>query len=338
VGYPESRLSAVDQVRDLVAAVGLDEAALGRIVADALDEDLGGRGVLPPGSGAGVDVTSAATVDAEATTTGRFVVRAPGLVAGVPVAAYVMAVVCAEAGPFRVDLRIADGTRVARGDVLASVTGNTRALLRAERVALNLLTGMSGVATTTRAWVDALAGTSAVVRDSRKTVPGLRMLQKYAVRVAGGVNHRMSLADAALIKDNHILAAGGVVPAFRAVREAFPEIPVQVEVSSLEQAREVVAAGAQDLLLDNMTSTTMAEVVAELAGQAHLEASGGLTLASAAQVAATGVNSIAVGAITHSAPILDIAFDFVAAGSAGVRILSARHSRSDSSTAESATR
>ncbi|MFP5282005.1 MAG: carboxylating nicotinate-nucleotide diphosphorylase [Actinomycetes bacterium] len=311
MSYPESRLTRLEQVQDLVAAVGLDEAALADIVADALAEDLGGRGVLPPGSGAGVDVTSVATIDADATTSARFVVRAPGLLAGAPVAAYVMALVCGEAGPFRIDLRIADGSAVVRGDVIMTVGGNTRALLRAERVALNLLTQMSGVATATRTWVEALAGTSAQVRDSRKTVPGLRMLQKYAVRVAGGVNHRMSLADAALIKDNHVVAAGGVVEAYRAVRASFPEVPVQVEVTSLEQARAVVAAGADDVLLDNMSLASMRQVVAELRNRARFEASGGLTLTSAVEVAATGVNSVAVGSLTHSAPVLDIALDFV---------------------------
>jgi nicotinate-nucleotide pyrophosphorylase (carboxylating) len=182
-------------------------------------------------------------------------------------------------------------------------------LLTAERVALNLLTLMSGVATATRAWVTALAGTGTRVRDSRKTVPGMRMLQKYAVRVGGGVNHRMSLADMALIKDNHVIAAGGVVPAYQAVRRAYPELGVQVEVTSAEQAREVVAVGADDILLDNMSVAEMTAVVAELAGRARFEASGGLTVESAATIATSGVDYVAVGAITHSAPILDIALD-----------------------------
>jgi nicotinate-nucleotide pyrophosphorylase (carboxylating) len=169
---------------------------------------------------------------------------------------------------------------------------------------------MSGVATVTRAWVDALAETNTKVRDSRKTLPGLRMLQKYAVRVAGGINHRMSLADAALIKDNHVIAAGGVVEAYRAVRQSFPDVPVEVEVTSAEQARQVVRAGASEILLDNMSADVMAAIVAELAHLATFEASGGLTLLNAAEVAQTGVNFIAVGAITHSAPALDIALDF----------------------------
>ena len=235
--------------------------------------------------------------------------RQPGTVAGVAVAAYTVAVVCAPAGPFQIDILVADGAAVSRGDVLITVTGNARALLTAERVGLNLLTMMSGVATATRGWVDALAGTGTRVRDTRKTVPGLRMLQKYAVRTAGGVNHRMSLADMALIKDNHVIAAGGVVPAFLAVRQAFPDIAVQVEVTTAEQARAVVAAGAVDLLLDNMTTDQMRDIVTELSGRATFEASGGLTVAKATEVAATGVQFVAVGAVTHSAPILDIALD-----------------------------
>jgi nicotinate-nucleotide pyrophosphorylase (carboxylating) len=165
------------------------------------------------------------------------------------------------------------------------------------------------VATATAAWVRALAGTRTRVRDTRKTVPGLRMLQKYAVRVAGGVNHRMSLADAALIKDNHVIAAGGVVPAYQAVRAAFPDIGVQVEVTTREQARDVVAAGATEILLDNMDVAQMRAVVAELGAQATFEASGGLRLRDATLVAQTGVDYVAVGAITHSAQNLDIALD-----------------------------
>jgi nicotinate-nucleotide pyrophosphorylase (carboxylating) len=298
------------EIEGLVTAAGLDLDALSLIISEALDEDLGGRGVLPPGTGAGLDVTSYATIPAGHTAHGDFVVRQSGTVAGLPVAAYTVASVCSPAGDFELSLHATDGDRVARGDVLISVTGNTRAMLTAERVALNLITMMSGVATATRAWVDALTGTNTKVRDSRKTVPGLRMLQKYAVRVAGGINHRMSLADAALIKDNHVIAAGGVVQAYRAVRESFPDVPVEVEVTSAEQARAVVDAGAREILLDNMSTDAMAGIVAELADLASFEASGGLTLLNAAEVAQTGVNFVAVGAITHSAPALDIALDF----------------------------
>jgi nicotinate-nucleotide pyrophosphorylase (carboxylating) len=303
----------LSQVAEWVRADGLDVDAVHRIVTEALEEDLGGRGVLGAGTGAGVDVTSYATIDAGATATGIFVARKPGTLAGLSVAAYAVALLCSVAGDFRIEVLAVDGSQVARDDVLLRVTGNTRALLTAERVALNLVTLMSGVATATSAWVQALAGSRTRIRDSRKTVPGLRMLQKYAVRVAGGVNHRMCLADAALIKDNHVIAAGGVVNAYEAVRAAYPTIPVQVEVTSVQQARDVVAAGADDVLLDNMSADTMQLIVAELSAKARFEASGGLTVDTAQTIAATGVDFVAVGAITHSAPILDIALDFVSA-------------------------
>jgi nicotinate-nucleotide pyrophosphorylase (carboxylating) len=298
------------EIEALVEAAGLDLEALSLIVSEALDEDLGGRGVLPPGTGAGVDITSYATVPAGQVARATLVVRQRGTVAGLPVAAYTLASVCSAAGDFELTLHATDGDRVVQGDVLITIVGNARALLAAERVALNLITMMSGVATATRAWADALAGTNTKVRDSRKTAPGLRMLQKYAVRVGGGLNHRMSLADAALIKDNHVIAAGGVVPAYRAVRQSFPDVPIEVEVTSAEQAREVVDAGAAEILLDNMTAAEMAAIVAELGGRATFEASGGLTIQNAAELAQTGVNFVAVGAITHSAPVLDIALDF----------------------------
>jgi nicotinate-nucleotide pyrophosphorylase (carboxylating) len=304
------RYTKLTEIDALVETAGLDLTALSLIVSEALDEDLGGRGVLPPGTGAGVDITSYATIPAGEVAHGAFVVRQPGTVAGLPVAAYTVASVCSAAGDFQLRLHATDGDRVERDDLLITIEGNARALLAAERVALNLITIMSGVATATRAWVDALAGTNTKVRDSRKTIPGLRMLQKYAVRIGGGINHRMSLADAALIKDNHVIAAGGVVSAYRAVQQAFPDVPIEVEVTSAEQARQVVDAGATEILLDNMTAPDMAAIVAELRSRATFEASGGLTLQNAAEVVQTGVNFVAVGAITHSAPALDIALDF----------------------------
>lgn len=308
------RITTRDAALAQVVAAGLDPEAVTLVVAEALDEDLGGRGVLPAGTGEGVDITSVATIPADARARADFTARQPGTLAGLAVAAYVVAGVCEPAGPVTIEVSADDGDQVAVGDVMMSVEANARALLTAERVALNLLTLMSGTATATRSWVEALAGSGTRVRDSRKTVPGLRMLQKYAVRVAGGVNHRMSLADAALIKDNHVIAAGGVVPAFEAVRAAYPDLWVQVEVTSAQQARDVVAAGARDVLLDNMTVAEMTAVVAELAGRSTLEASGGLTLASAAAVASTGVDFVAIGAITHSAPTLDIALEFITSG------------------------
>jgi nicotinate-nucleotide pyrophosphorylase (carboxylating) len=203
----------------------------------------------------------------------------------------------------------ADGDRVSRDDVLISVHGPVPSLLTAERTALNFLCHLSGVATATARWVDALAGTSARVRDTRKTTPGFRALEKYAVRCGGGVNHRATLSDMALVKDNHVLAAGGVVPAYAAVRARYPGLPVQVEVTTLDQLRDLLDAGAPEILLDNMTTAQMAEAVRITGGRARLEASGGLTLARAREVAETGVDYIAVGALTHSAPVLDIAMD-----------------------------
>jgi nicotinate-nucleotide pyrophosphorylase (carboxylating) len=304
------RYATLTDIEELVRAAGLDLDALSLIVSEALDEDLGGRGVLPPGVGKGLDITSYATIPADETAQGTFVVRQAGTIAGLPVAAYTVARVCSVADDFELTLHASDGERVTRGDVLITVAANARALLTAERVALNLITMMSGVATATRAWADALEETNTRVRDSRKTLPGLRMLQKYAVRIGGGINHRMSLADAALIKDNHVIAAGGVVPAYRAIRQSFPDVPIEVEVTSITQAREVVAAGATEILLDNMTVPEMAAIVAELGDQATFEASGGLTIQNATEVAQTGVNFVAVGGITHSAPALDIALDF----------------------------
>jgi nicotinate-nucleotide pyrophosphorylase (carboxylating) len=299
-----TRVTSIDSAIRLLRSHGLDLAGVEPVVVTALSEDLGGHG-----TGHGVDVTSVATIPPHAECEAELIARASGRLAGAPVAAYVIALVCAEAGPVDIEVLVEDGADVVRGDVVLRVRANTRALLRAERVALNLLTMLSGVATATAAWVRALEGTHTQVRDSRKTVPGLRMLQKYAVRAGGGANHRMSLADAALIKDNHVLAAGGVVPAFQAVTQQFPDIAVQVEVTSIAQAREVVTAGAVDVLLDNMSRKEMAAVVAELGELATFEASGGLTLATAAATAATGVHFVAVGAITHSAPILDFALD-----------------------------
>jgi nicotinate-nucleotide pyrophosphorylase (carboxylating) len=228
-------------------------------------------------------------------------------VAGLPVAEAVLYAVAGEG--LTVVCRASDGQRVKDGDVLLEVTGPVRALLTAERTALNLLCHLSGVATLTRRWVDAVAGTGAVVRDTRKTLPGLRSLQKYAVRCGGGENHRLSLADAALVKDNHVVAAGGVAQAFRAVRERFPGVAVEVECDTLDQVAEAIDAGADLVLLDNMPAETLRAAVVLAAGRARLEASGGLSLRTARAVAETGVHYLSVGALTHSAPALDIGLD-----------------------------
>jgi nicotinate-nucleotide pyrophosphorylase (carboxylating) len=281
----------------LLADAGLDPAEVEDIATLALAEDLAG----------GEDVTSVATVPDEAVATGDFTARGAGVVAGLRIAEAVVSLVAEE--EFTVERHVEDGTRVEPGQVLLSVTTRTRDLLTAERTALNLLCHLSGIATATRAWADALEGTGAAVRDTRKTTPGLRALEKYAVRCGGGVNHRMSLSDAALIKDNHVIAAGGVAEAFKAVRAAYPDLPVEVEVDRLDQIPPVLEAGAELILLDNFTVPQLREAVALVARRARLEASGGLTLANAREVAETGVDYLAVGALTHSSPVLDIGLD-----------------------------
>jgi nicotinate-nucleotide pyrophosphorylase (carboxylating) len=278
-------------------AAGLDPAYVLDVVQRALDEDLAG----------GVDVTSVATVPFDQESTAELVARGDGVVAGLAVAAAVFEVTTDDA--VEVEWLADDGARVRRGDVLMTLTAATRGLLTGERTALNLLCRTSGVATLTRQWVDAVEGTGAQVRDTRKTTPGLRALEKYAVRCGGGVNHRMSLSDAAMVKDNHVVAAGGVAAAFRAVRAEFPDVPVEVEADSLDDVAEAVEAGADLVLLDNMPVEDMRRAVSLVAGRARLEASGGLRLDNAREVAETGVDYLAVGALTHSAPILDIACD-----------------------------
>jgi nicotinate-nucleotide pyrophosphorylase (carboxylating) len=292
---------------DALAKLGLDPAEVERVVDAALAEDLG------PGR---LDLTSAATVPPDQMGAGEVVARADGVVAGLAVAAAVFEAVDART---LVEVVAVDGERVAGGDVLATVAGPTRALLTAERTALNLLSRMSGVATHTRRWADALAGTKALVLDTRKTTPGLRALEKYAVRAGGGTNKRMGLYDVAMVKDNHKLAAGGVTVAYRRVREAFPDVPVQVEVTTVAEAEEAVAAGATFLLCDNMSPPLLREVVAAVGARAELEATGGLTLDVAREYADTGVDYLSVGALTHSSPIVDIALDLRPGGTGRTR-------------------
>lgn len=283
---------------DFLVGAGLAPDRVEDLVRRAIAEDLAG----------GVDVTSVATIPEEQSDTGDLVARADGVVAGLPVVVAVFDF--ASQGEVRTSAKVADGAAVRRGDVLLTATGPTRSLLTAERTMLNLVCRLSGIATLTRAWVDALDGTGAVVRDTRKTTPGLRELEKYAVRCGGGSNHRMGLSDAALVKDNHVLAAGGVGAAFAAVRDAFPDVPVEVECTRLDQIGEAVDAGADLILLDNMTVDQIRQAVRVARPRGvRLEASGGLRLDNAREVAATGVDYLAVGALTHSAPALDIAFD-----------------------------
>lgn len=286
-----------------LSAAGLDPSAVEALVAGALAEDLGD----------GVDVTSLATVPFDAEGIADFVARADGVVAGMPVVRAVLELVTDNS--VVIDAKVADGALVQRGDVVMSATALVRALLTGERTALNVLCHLSGVATVTRRWVDEVAGTKARILDTRKTTPGLRSLEKYAVRCGGGVNKRMGLYDAALIKDNHVVAAGGVAAAFVAVRSLFPDIEVQVECDTVAQVEEALAAGATFLLLDNMDVDTLAAAVRVTAGRAELEATGGLTLERARAVASTGVDYLSVGALTHSAPVLDIGVDLRTIGS-----------------------
>jgi nicotinate-nucleotide pyrophosphorylase (carboxylating) len=272
-----------------------------RVIARALEEDLC----------YGPDVTTLATVPGDAHTTASMTTREPGVIAGVDIALLVLDEVIGPEG-YHVSHRVDDGARLHGGAALLTVKAPTPGLLTAERTMLNLVCHLSGIATTTAAWVDAVAGTDAKIRDTRKTLPGLRALQKYAVRVGGGVNHRMGLGDATLIKDNHVAAAGSVVAALRAVRAAAPDLPCEVEVDSLEQLDDVLAEKVELVLLDNFpvwqTQTAVQRRDAR-APQTKLESSGGLSLETAAEYAGTGVDYLAVGALTHSVRALDIGLD-----------------------------
>ena len=288
--------------RAALRAVGIDPADVERLVNGALTEDLQG----------GEDLTSVATIPAGSVTTADFVVRGTGVIAGVAVLAATLEM--GLGGDTDYQLRLTDGDRVGRGDVVATVTAPSVGLLTIERTALNILCRLSGVATMTRRWVDALEGTGARLRDTRKTTPGMRNLEKFAVRCGGGVNHRVGLFDAVLIKDNHVAAAGGVGAALDAVHRHLRgrTMVVQCEIDRLGQLDEALAHGATEILLDNMSVADMAEAVRRvraLTADVKLEASGGLSLEVARSVAMSGVDYLAVGALTHSAPILDIALD-----------------------------
>jgi nicotinate-nucleotide pyrophosphorylase (carboxylating) len=265
------------------------------LIKRALAEDLAG----------GQDITSIATVSGSERVVADFVSRGEGVIAGIELARAVLE----EVGLTDIAVFVADGARVTQGTVLMTVRGDTRAILIAERTALNFLGHLGGIATLTRIWVDAIAGTECEIRDTRKTTPGMRILEKYAVRMGGGTNHRMSLSDAALIKDNHIAAARGVTEAFNRVREKNPEIKIEIEVDTLDQLREVIPLKPDCVLLDNMNPELCAQAVALVAGAFKLEASGGISLTNARAYAETGVNFLAIGALTHSAPVLDIGLD-----------------------------
>ncbi len=276
-----------------------DPDDLRRVVRTALAEDLR----------YGPDVTTAATVPADAVAVAAFTPRAAGVLAGLPA---VRAVLDEVVGGYDVLDARADGDRLGAGEPALVVRAPVRGLLTAERTALNLLCHLSGVATATAAWVDAVAGTGARIRDTRKTLPGLRLLEKYAVRCGGGVNHRLGLGDAVLVKDNHVAAAGSVGAALRRARAAAPDLPCEVEVDSLDQLDEVLALGAELVLLDNFTVARTAEAVRARGSAATLlESSGGLSLPQARAYAATGVDFLAVGALTHSVTALDVGLDLL---------------------------
>ncbi|MGW5358782.1 carboxylating nicotinate-nucleotide diphosphorylase [Actinopolymorpha pittospori] len=279
---------------------GLDVEDALRVVRTALTEDLR----------YGPDVTTAATVAADARAEADLAPRRRGVLAGGALVPAVLDLVAP--GEFEVLSQEADGSRLEAGKPALVLRGPVRALLTAERTALNLVCHLSGIATETAAWVEAVAGTGCAIRDTRKTMPGLRVLEKYAVRCGGGVNHRMGLGDAVLVKDNHVVAAGSVAAALAAVRAQAPDLPREVEVTTLEELDSVLAAAAELVLLDNFTPAQCAEAVrrTRAAGTGtRLEASGGITLDVARSYAETGVDYLAVGALTHSAPALDLGLD-----------------------------
>lgn len=289
----------------LFSEAGLDEADVRRVVETALAEDLR----------YGPDATTAATVPADTVAVAELTPRKSGVIAGIPVALAVFDAVIGDA--YRVLDRVDDGTRLDPGQPALIVRGPVRGLLTAERTALNLLCHLSGVATATAAWVDAVAGTGCAIRDTRKTLPGLRLLQKYAVRQGGGVNHRLGLGDAVLIKDNHVVAAGSVALAIRAVRADAPELPCEVEVDTLAELDAALGLDAEEILLDNFTAAECAEAVRRRdasGAKARLEASGGLTLPVARAYAETGIDYLSVGALTHSVSALDLGMDLTTSG------------------------
>ncbi|WP_062516187.1 carboxylating nicotinate-nucleotide diphosphorylase [Demequina gelatinilytica] len=294
------------------APAPLDREALARIVRLSLDEDLGGY----PGR----DVTTQSTIPSDARVSGVVAAREACVLAGVEAIEETMRQVAArhDLPVPGIVLEAADGDRLAAGAVIARLEGPGHVVLIAERTLLNLMSRASGVATHTRRWADALDGTAAYVLDTRKTTPGLREIEKYAVRVGGGVNKRMGLFDCAMVKDNHIVAAGSVAAAIARIGDAYPDVPVQVEVEDAVQAREAIAAGARFLMLDNMPPETMRALVEAVragedgTGKVWLEATGGLTLANVRDVAATGVDFMSVGALTHSSPIVDLGLDLAA--------------------------
>ena len=288
------------------AELKFPEADARAVIGTALDEDLGGPD--------GVDVTTMATIPVDQVSTAHVVAREDGALAGIPVIAMVFDEVATRLGaePLRVTTKHRDGDVVSKGDVVATLSGSTQVTLVGERTMLNIVCRLSGIATHTFAWAQRLEGTGATVLDTRKTTPGLRALEKYAVRAGGGTNKRMGLYDVAMIKDNHKLAAGSLSKAYDAVLAKFPDVPIQVEVTTTQEALESVEVGARFLLCDNMSPQVLRETVLAVRAtgeDVELEATGGLTLQVAREYAETGVDYLSVGGLTHSSPILDLALD-----------------------------
>ena len=267
--------------------------------------------VLAEDMGSGGDVTSRATIGADARFVAEMNCREPITIAGLDIAAAFFRSLDKEV---RIDRRCADGDSVDAGTVLMTIEGNARAMLGAERSALNTLQHLSGIATMTRRYADAIAGTGATLLDTRKTIPGLRLLEKYAARMGGAENHRMRMDDGLLIKDNHVGVAGGVAEAVRAAKAAGTGLPIQVEVDRIDQIEPAIEAGADRLLLDNMAPEMLREAVALVAGRVPTEASGGVRLETIRAIAESGVDYISVGRITQSAPAVDIGLDYTLAG------------------------
>ena len=286
----------MNQLRDNLKTIGLSPNHIFQQVKEAISEDLAG----------GEDITSVATITDSQVSTADFICRADGIVSGLHVAAAVLEY----CGINHYEVLVDEGAKVSASKILITVQANTRKLLLAERTAINFLSHLSGISTSTSKWVSELSGTKCKVRDTRKTTPGLRQLEKFAVRMGAGLNHRISLSESALIKDNHIVAAGSITNAFKLVKQKFPNKKVEIEVDTLEQLSEAILLKPELILLDNMSVDQCIKAVSIANGTVKLEASGGLTLENAKAYANTGIDYMAVGALTHSAPILDIGLDF----------------------------
>ena len=286
----------MNQLRDNLKNLGLSPNHIFQQVKDAISEDLAG----------GQDLTSVATITQSQVSTADFITRTGGVVSGL----HVVAAVLEYCGVNHYEVLVDEGAKVSAGKLLITAQGNTQKLLLAERTALNFLSHLSGISTLTNQWVSEISGTKCQVRDTRKTTPGLRMLEKFAVRMGGGTNHRLSLSQAALIKDNHVLAAGSITAAFNATKKMYPDKSIEIEVDSIDQLNEAVKLKPDLILLDNMSVEQCSQAVLISAGLVKLEASGGIAISNAKSYAATGVDYLAIGSLTHSAPALDIGLDF----------------------------